>query len=322
MPLVMAIACGLVAALFYLSVLTGSLGALILVNLVQLPLFIAGLSLGTKAALIAGATATLATAAGGGVLAGAAILLTGVVPAACLVAQALRRNSRSADDNAGRQAGKWSSPGSLVISLVALGMAPIIVAMLLLGGGPGGFRGAVHDFVTGQLGMLLAGTTSPLPDAAQRSATVADMIAPFFPAAGAASWAAMIAINGVLAQGALTRFSLNLRPAPDIATLELPRWFGIVLAAVAVLAVAAPGDWGYTARNLLPVVAIGYVLVGLAVLHASVRRYAGRLLVLMPAYAAMLLGWPLLLLAACGIIDQWFGLRQRFAAGPFRQGEE
>ena len=44
MPLAIAIACGLVAALFYLSVLTGSLGALILVNLVQLPLFLAGLA--------------------------------------------------------------------------------------------------------------------------------------------------------------------------------------------------------------------------------------------------------------------------------------
>src|ERR1700733_14043362 len=97
MPLAIAIACGLVAALFSLSVLTGSLGALILVNLVQLPLFLAGLSLGTKAALVAGATATLATAvAAKGVLAGAAILLTGVVPVLCLVAQALRRDGRQA----------------------------------------------------------------------------------------------------------------------------------------------------------------------------------------------------------------------------------
>jgi hypothetical protein len=41
-----------------------------------------------------------------------------------------------------------------------------------------------------------------------------------------------------------------------------------------------------------------------------------------PAYAAMLLGWPLLLLAICGMIDQWFGLRRRFATGSSRQGEE
>jgi hypothetical protein len=315
MPLAIAVACGLVAALFYLSVLTGSLGALILVNLVQLPLFLAGLSLGTKAVLIAGAAATLATAAAGGLLAGAAILLTGVVPAACIVAQALQRSG-------GDKAARWSSPGTLVVCLVALGSAPILVAMLLLAGEDGGFRGAVHGFVVGQLGTLLADAAPNLPNAAQRSGAVADLIAPFFPAAAAASWMAMIAINGVLAQGALTRFALNRRPAPDIVTLVLPPWYGIALAAVAVLALAATGDWGYAARNLLPVVAVGYVLVGLAVLHASVRRYAGRLLVLVPAYAAMLLGWPLLLLAICGMIDQWFGLRRRFATGSSRQGEE
>jgi hypothetical protein len=293
-------------------VLTGSLGALILVNLVQLPLFMAGLSLGTKSALVAGATATLATAAAGGLLAGAAILLTAVVPVLCLVAQGLRSTGKD---------GAWSSAGSLVICLVALGSAPILVAMLLLAGESGGFRGAVHDFVAGQLGTLLADAASTVPDPAQRTAVIAELIAPFVPAAAAASWVAMIAINGVLAQGALTRFAANRRPAPDLATLELPRWFGIVLAAVALLAVASSGDWAYAARNLLPVLAIGYVLVGLAVLHSAVRRYPGRLFVLLPAYAAMLLGWPLLLLAACGMIDQWFGLRHRIAAGP-RQGEE
>ena len=61
MPLAAASACGLVAALFYLSVLTGSSGSLILVYLVQLPLFGAGLSLGVKAAAIAMAVATAAT---------------------------------------------------------------------------------------------------------------------------------------------------------------------------------------------------------------------------------------------------------------------
>src|SRR5476649_267881 len=212
MPLAMAIACGLVAALFYLSVLTGSLGALILVNLVQLPLFIAGLSLGAKAALVAGATATLATAVGGGVLAGVAMLLTGVAPVACIVVQALRRSGSSAGPKAGDDDGKWSAPGSLVVCLVALGGAPIVVAMLALAGEPGGFRGAVHDFVAGQLATLLADAAPNLPAAAQRSATVADLIAPVFPAVAAASWVAMIAINGVLAQGALTRFSLNRRP--------------------------------------------------------------------------------------------------------------
>src|SRR5260370_33901002 len=90
MPLAAAIASGLVAALLYLSVLTGSLGALILVYLVQLPLFAAGLSLGAKAVLIAGGTATLVTAAAGGMLSGALFCLAEGVPPILPARQALR----------------------------------------------------------------------------------------------------------------------------------------------------------------------------------------------------------------------------------------
>jgi hypothetical protein len=89
MPLAVAIAGGLLAALFYLSVLTGSPGSLILVYLVQLPLYGVGLSLGVKAAVIAGAAATLATLAGG-FASSASFALAEALPAIILVRQALR----------------------------------------------------------------------------------------------------------------------------------------------------------------------------------------------------------------------------------------
>src|SRR5258708_35012019 len=90
MPLAAAIAAGLVAALLYPAVLTGSLGALILVYLVQLPLFAAGLSLGAKAVIIAGGTATIVTIVSGGLLSGLLFFLAEALPPMLLVAQALR----------------------------------------------------------------------------------------------------------------------------------------------------------------------------------------------------------------------------------------
>ncbi len=125
----------------------------------------------------------------------------------------------------------------------------------------------------------------------------------------------------MLAQGALARFELNRRPSPDIAGLALPRWLAAPVVAAAILAFAEPGDLGYFGRNLVPVLGIAYVFAGLAVLHAALRRYPGRAFILVPSYMTLLLGWPVLLLAACGMIDQWFGLRQRFAAAP-GQGEQ
>jgi hypothetical protein len=316
MPLAAAIASGLVAALLYLSVLTGSLGALILVYLVQLPLFAAGLSLGAKAVLIAGGTATLVTAAVGGVLSGVLFFLAEALPPMLLVYQALR----SRTDGTGAVA--WYPPGRLVLWLCGIGAAILLGAALFLTGTADGFRGTVHGFLAGQLDALL-GTARTATAAGQKSQAeaMAEALTAFFPAMAVGSWLIMTTVNGILAQGALARFGLNRRPAPDMAALTLPRWTAGVLAASLLIALVASGDIGYLGANLAPVLALAYVFAGLAVMHAVLRRQAGRILILVPAYLALLLGWPVLLVAACGMIDQWFGLRQRFAASLPRQGE-
>lgn len=324
MPLAAAVACGLVAALFYLSVLTGSFGSLILVYLVQLPLFGAGLSLGTASAAIAGGTAALATAAAGGLASGSLFLFSEALPVALLVHQTMRRRpTGTLADGAGKDAGagSWSSAGLLTVSLVTLGGVVLIGAALALSSRSEGFQGSVQGFLAGQLGQLFINAGLSVQEGSQRGIAAAGIVAPLFPALAVGSWLLMTTINGVLAQGALARFALNRRPAPDMASLTLPRWLVAPLAAAGLLAVLGPGDLGYLGRNLLPVLAVAYVFAGLAVVHAVARRYTAPFFILVPAYALLLLGWPILLLAACGMIDQWFGLRSRFAAAS-RQGEE
>src|SRR4051812_50051280 len=61
----MSVVCGGLAAGPYLLVLAGSTGSMILVYLAQLPLFAAGLWLGTGAAAAAGVIAALILAGGG-----------------------------------------------------------------------------------------------------------------------------------------------------------------------------------------------------------------------------------------------------------------
>jgi hypothetical protein len=330
MPLAAAIASGLVAALLYLSVLTGSLGALILVYLVQLPLFAAGLSLGAKAVMIAGGTATIVTIVSGGLLSGLLFFLAEALPPMLLVAHALRWRTVASETSRAAEAVSasaafppafndvaWYPLGRLVLWLVGLGVIALVVAATMLSGGAEGFRGAIRGFLAGQLSDLLG----PSPGAATRSDAMIDALTAFFPAMAVASWLVMTAINGVLAQGVLARFGLNRRPSPDIAELTLPRWLSFVLAGILLIAVIGPGDLGYLGSNLVPLLGIAYVFAGLGVLHAVLRRHAGRIFILIPAYATLLLGWPVLVVAACGMIDQWFGLRQRFAASVPRQGE-
>jgi hypothetical protein len=319
MPLAAAIAGGLVAALFFLSVLTGSPGSLILVYLVQLPLYGVGLSLGVKTALIAGgaatliagSTVTLATSAADGLYSGAFFGCAEALPVAILVARAMRWTP------AGERRA-WPGAGDLTIALVVLGGALLSLAALVLMAEPEGYRGMVHGFLEGELRLLIENAGLPANESASRAAELAEVATPLFPGMAACSWLFMTMINGVLAQGALARFERNRRPSPDIADLRLPRWLALPLAGAAVLAVAATGDLAYFGVNLLPVLGIAYALAGLAVLHATLRRRSDRLYMLVPAYLSLLLGWPILLLATCGIIDQWFGLRSRIAAAAPR----
>jgi hypothetical protein len=214
--------------------------------------------------------------------------------------------------------GVWSSAGALVTALALLGALALVAAAAVLSGQPEGFYGTIRSLLADELGAVFVGAGLSARDGAERAVAAAALVAPLFPAMAVGSWLFMTTINGLLAQGALARFGLNRRPSPDIAETTVPRWLTALLAAAAVLAIVAPGDLGYLGWNLLPVLAIAYVFAGLGVVHALLRRYAGRIFVLVPAYVLLLLGWPVVLLAVCGIVDQWFGLRSRFAAAAPR----
>src|SRR4051812_29875538 len=176
MPLAAAIASGLVAALLYLSVLTGSLGALILVYLVQLPLFAAGLSLGVKAALFAGGTATLVTGLTSGTLSGTLFFVAEVAPAMLLIHQALRWRG----DETGAIA--WCPPDRLVLWLTGIGAVALVAGALWLSGTAEGFHGTVRGFLAGQLDDLFGAGAA----AKQSSRTeLVETLSAFFPAMAA-----------------------------------------------------------------------------------------------------------------------------------------
>src|SRR5436305_6723628 len=84
-----AIGCGLAGACLYLALLLGSPGALILVYMTQLPLFLAGLWLGVGAAAIAGLSACLVMLAVGDVTAAVLFAALNAGPVILLVRQAL-----------------------------------------------------------------------------------------------------------------------------------------------------------------------------------------------------------------------------------------
>jgi hypothetical protein len=292
--------CGAAGAGLYLFVLTGSPGAAILVSLAQLPLFVAGLWLGSGAAAIGGLTAAaMVLAAARDVVAGALFAVVYALPVVILVRQALL--ARTSSDGAL----EWFPPGGLMAWLTGLALGAFGIALCWLGGPQ-----AAHSMLRQTLTPALAELTNTT---LARAETLADPLAAILPGILAASWMMLVILNGVLAQGVLVRFGANWRPSPQIAALSLPLWITVLLGAAALLTLLG-GPARFLGINTMIVLSIPFCLAGLAVVHAFASRLARPALPLAAFYVlAGLFGWPLLLLAVLGLLDGPLALRRRLA---------
>ena len=295
-----AFACGVAAACLYLAVMLRTPGAVILVYMTQLPLFLAGLWLGAGAAALAGLTGAIVLLAASDVLGAAIFAAVNAVPVALLVRQALLAR-RAGDGTA-----VWYPPGLLTGWLTALGLAGIAIAFLLLGG-PRELQATLRGAVGEALDRL---ARHPLPNRDQAAGTIAMVI----PGIVAASWMVMLVANAALAQGLLVRFGANWRPSPDLARLGLPLWLPVTLwlAAAAVMLGGTPRLVGI---NMLIALGVPFCLAGLAVLHAAARRLSHPAMALLCFYMmGALFGWPFLAVAVLGLLESWLGLRHRLAS--------
>ncbi|HEV2678642.1 MAG TPA: DUF2232 domain-containing protein [Aliidongia sp.] len=296
-----AVAGGLAAALLFVSLAKGNLGGIILMGMTPLPLFLVGLSLGVMPAAIAsmvGAAVILAV----DMLYGTVFLADFALPVMIVVPLALWRR---------RDETKWRPASQLVIGLTVLAAVVFLVSELSLIGQPGGMEGSLRT-VIGTLGKELRNQDPQIGDQAEHMLQSA---ARWLPGVGAAAWIGLIAANGVLAQGALAGFGWARRPAPKVAAIAVP-WFALVpLAAAIAAAVLGRGEIAFAGSNLTVILAMPFLFQGLGVIHALAARSSKRAWLLAGVYVAVLIfGWPIPLIVALGVIEQWVGLRRRYAA--------
>ncbi|HYD70382.1 DUF2232 domain-containing protein [Azospirillum sp.] len=314
--LVAALAGGAVSALFYAAVLFGSVGALILAYLAPLPLLLAGLWLGPRATAIAGGTAAvLVLLASGSVTALVGYAISAAVPAAFVVRQALL-----ARPTAGGGV-EWYPPGLLLMGLTGFGIAAFFAAVVWTIGEPGGLEGVLRETLAGMVRAV-----APEGGTAAQSGALgpeAFGIARLMPGLVVVSWLLMTIINGALAQGLLMRFSRNRRPPMRITAVELPGWLPLAFALAVAGAALLPDPVGFLALNVALVLAVPFSFAGLAVVHAFAGRQKARVALLVGFYLFLFLfGWPIVVLVGLGVIEQWIGLRRRWAnAGPDQEDE-
>jgi hypothetical protein len=303
-----AVLLGTVGSAFYLSMFTLSPAAAILGSLAQLPLFVAGLWLGTGAAALAGLASAVVVLTTARDLIGAA-LFAGLYagPVVLLVRQALLARSGSGG------ALEWYPPGQLTAWLTGLALGGFAVALSWFGG-PRALHAMLHQALAPTLAQLIDTT------AAEREA-LTDAFAAVVPGILAASWMMLVIMNAILAQGILARFGANWRPSPRLAALVLPIWITALLGAAAGAALF-DGPARFLGVNTMIVLFVPFCLAGLAVMHAVINRLARPAIPLVLFYVlAGLFGWPLVLVALLGLFDVPLDLRRRFARPANLGGE-
>lgn len=241
-----------------------------------LPLFLVGLSQGATAALIAGGVGAVAGALFN-VGFGVNYLAFYMVPITILCRQALLWRHDANGDQV------WYPLGRLAAILA--GLAAIYTSAIFAG------AALFADGVVTELERTLSVSARLMgvPDDQVGSFAA---LAPQVPMNVAVLAMLLLTFNGALAQGLLARFGRNIRPAADIAGLHPP---AIMLAALAIALAACllPDTAGILGKTLAAIVAVTYFLAGLGVIHAWVRNWSARGIVLPLTYvAAFLLIWP------------------------------
>lgn len=278
-------------------------GGIILAYFAVMPLYLVGFSMGLTAAAAAGATATIGVLIPGGFSAALIFLFVTALPAVILVRQALL----SRKDDQGNLV--WYPAGLLVMTLCIIAVVLFSAVSLWLALRPEGLEGNVRQLAEAMAHMLFGEKAGDIRN------LFVERITNVLPSVAVASWLIMNVVNAALAQGLLVRFQRNIRPSPDIVSMELPYWFQLAAATAVATAVGLlmSGSIGLYGTNLAIILAIPFFFMGLAVVHALCRNKPGGNIMLVLFYVLLIVFDQLaIIIAALGLIEQWVGLRRRF----------
>lgn len=315
---------GLASAMLTLTASNGLLG-FVLSYLTPLPLLLAGLTHGVLAVGIAGAVGTVISGVNG-LATGGVFLATFAVPAVILVRQALlARPAEEAGAGAEAVSGalEWYPAGRLLLWLVGWAAGMFAAAVIATAGHDGGLPGTIQP----ALEKVLVAFQEVNADTAARNAIPAELaatMAPLLPSAIAFGWLMVMVLNGALAQGLAVMLKQNRRPSPQYRAVLLPRVLVILLAVAIAAAVLLPHGAAYVGITMATILAVPYLLQGLAVMHGLAARTAMPGFLLAAFYAVLVAGslggFLIALVAILGLIEEWAGFRRRLAgAGTSRE---
>ena len=304
--LLIGVGAGLVSALLFAVVVTGSPLALFLSFVAPLPVFIAALGWNHRAGLVAVAVGGVVVALTFRWTAGVAFTLGWALPGWWLAYLALL--GRPAADGTM----EWYPVGRLLLWVAGTAAAVTLIGIVALGNGD-------YDVFRTTMRRVFTSFLRTHPDAAAETGAsdgfIEGLLAslPFFVAA---SFTIILVINLWLAAKAVTISQRLLRPWPPLPLMAMPRPALAIMMGGVVLGFV-PGFVGALGLATVGALAIAFALQGLAVLHDVSRGRPARVTMLVGAYFVALflsqIGLPVL--AVAGMADTAFGLRHRLGGG-------
>lgn len=304
------IGAGLASAVLFLSTATGSALAMVLLFLVVLPCFIAGLGWGNNAAIIAVLTASGIVAVLLGPAPGGVYLTTLGAPVVILTYLALLAREEPPEHPGATPTLEWYPPGRLVAWSTVLGGLAAAMAIPALGFDAETYRNTARTYFNNAFFGQGSNGAPTGPDKDQID-NVVELFVVILPASSAMVWMGVMLSNLWTAQKVLEASGRAIRPTPALVTIVYPARFPLGFIA-SLVGTFLPGIGGIVATGFAGAFLVAYILMGLAVCHVVARQYAFAGLILSILYLAMLfIGWIALLVALVGLSEPIMKIRER-----------
>jgi hypothetical protein len=306
---IVGIGAGLVAALLFTVVITGSPLAALLYSAAPLPIFIASLGWNHRAGLFAIAAGTIAVVVALSLTAGIGFAVIIAIPAWWIAYLALlaRQEGGSVE---------WYPLGRLLLWIAATAALVTVGSALVMTTDYEAYRSIVARIIENLLGEMVRARLITLPANVQ-VAELAQSLAPAVPVGIGASFVTTITANLWLAAKAVQVSGRLPRPWPFIPATSLPRQ-ALLLLALSLATAALGGFVGVAGAAMTGALLAAFMFSGLALLHDASRGKPWRTPMLISVYVALVVMQAVLtpLLALAGLLDTLFGLRKRVAPPP------
>jgi hypothetical protein len=306
-----ALAAGAASALMFASIVSGALISLLLFYLAPLPLIVAAIAWRPLSAAIGG----IAAAVGLGLVFGLsyciAFLVMVALPAWWLGHLALlgRPISEATPSGEGMPsvppALEWYPVGRILLWIAGFAALTTMATLLTLG--------TDAATITGTMQQGLQRVFSSIDtDSSIQDEQWIDALVNIAPAAAAVVAALTLTVSLWLAAKVTATSGRLRRPWPDLRGITLPR-MTLVALSVAIAFCFSGGLLAMLAQAVAAALIMAYALIGFAVLHTLTMELKSRTVWLSFAYTIVFIfSWTLLLMAALGLADAVFGVRQRY----------